>query len=547
MEGSAVDLRDYLRILRRGWPIVLAFVALGLAAGIAITVSTTKIYQASTQLFVSAQGTTDATQAAQGATYAQDTVQSLVNVVDSQSVLADPSAKARNTLLARLNKQFKTDYTLAELQSKVSASAPLNKTLITISASDHNPVLASWLANNVAAKFTNYVTGTLSQIDPQTGKPLISVTPYQGAQVPGAPIKPNKVLDIALGFVLGLLLGIGVVILRDVLDTTVKGPGDFEALDLAVLGMVPLDKRTIKQPISFRADPHSARSEAYRQLRTNLQFVNVDDAPRIIAVTSAIPGEGKTTTAMNLAAAMADAGHRVILVEADLRRPNIAKTLGLVSEVGFTSVLIGQTTLLDALQNVARNFAVLTCGPVPPNPSELLVSAQAKQLLRSVADHADFVIVDTAPLLPVADGSEIAVIADATILVHRAGKTTRDQAARCVTALEKVGERPVGVVLNMISRSSGRYDYEYAYTYTYRPDRSHSGDSTAATQQLPAVNGHAPSSNGHAAADSPASVAMFGDVAPAQGPVDEELPTHGAVEAPRPAPSHERSDESETS
>ena len=185
-------------------------------------------------------------------------------------------------------------------------------------------------------------------------------------------------------------------------------------------------------PIAFRGDPHSVRSEAYRQLRTNLQFVNVDHAPRIIAVTSAIPGEGKTTTALNLAAALAEAGHRVCLIEADLRRPTIAKTLGLVADVGFTTVLIGQSTVEAALQNVGRNFAVLTSGPVPPNPSELLISEQARHVIEAVIAQTDYTIIDTAPLLPVTDGAEVAALADATVVVHRAGKTTRDQAGRSV-------------------------------------------------------------------------------------------------------------------
>ena len=260
--------------------------------------------------------------------------------------------------------------------------------------------------------------------------------------------------------------------LRDVLDNTVKGPQDFEELGVPVLGLVPFDKRTAKTPVAFRGDPHSSRSEAYRQLRTNMQFINVDNAPRVIAITSAVPGEGKTITAINLAAALAEAGYRVCLIEADLRRPTIAKTLGLVSDVGFTTALIGKTPVESVLQNAGRNLAVLTCGPVPPNPSELLLSAQAKTIIQQLAAKVDFTIIDTAPLLPVADGAEVAALADATLVVHHAGKTTKDQVARSVEALAKVGERPVGAVLNMMTRSRGNYDYGYGYYYAYRPDRS---------------------------------------------------------------------------
>jgi Mrp family chromosome partitioning ATPase len=146
-----------------------------------------------------------------------------------------------------------------------------------------------------------------------------------------------------------------------------------------------------------------------------------------------------------------------------------------VPDVGFTTVLIGQIPLEGALQNAGRNFAVLTSGSVPPNPSELFISGQAQAIIRQVAAHVDYTIIDTAPLLPVADGAEAAAMADATLVVHRAGKTTREQVERSIEALEKVGERPVGVILNMITRGGGRYDYEYNYYYTYRPNRARAG------------------------------------------------------------------------
>jgi len=144
-----------------------------------------------------------------------------------------------------------------------------------------------------------------------------------------------------------------------------------------------------------------------------------------------------------------------------------------VGDVGFTTVLIGKAPVESVLQNAGRNLAVLTSGPVPPNPSELLISEHAREVIADIASKVDFTIIDTAPLLPVTDGAEIATIADATLIVARSGKTTRDQAQRSVEALAKVGERPVGVILNMITRGRGNYDYGYGYYYTdYRPKRS---------------------------------------------------------------------------
>jgi non-specific protein-tyrosine kinase len=245
-----------------------------------------------------------------------------------------------------------------------------------------------------------------------------------------------------------------------VLDHTAQ-PEDFARLGVPLLAAIPLDKRTAKAPAALRDDPRSARSEAYRQLRTNLQFIDVDNPPRIIAVTSAVSGEGKSITAINLAVALAETGARVCLIGGDLRRPTIAQSLGLVGDVGLTTVLIGRAPIDSVLQSAGPNLTVLTSGPVPPNPSELLISVHARETIQHVAAGVDFTIIDTAPLLPVSDGAEVATIADATIIVARVGKTTRDQAARSVEALAKVGERPVGVILNMVARIRGSYDSEY--------------------------------------------------------------------------------------
>jgi capsular exopolysaccharide synthesis family protein len=456
-----LDLRDYIRLLRRGWPVVVALILAGTAAGVGLTLATTKVYQADVQVFVGTSSTASAADLNQGNTFTQDRVQSYTSIATSPKVTTP------------VIEQLHLSLTDAQLAAKISADAPLNKTLVNLHVTDNDPRTSAKLANAVGDQFDKVV----QQVEARNadGTSVVVLTTIHPATTPTSPIKPSPIINIGLGLVLGLLVGVGIIVLRDVLDNTIKGPSDFTELDVPVLGTVPFDKRAAQAPISFRKDPHSLRSEAYRQLRTNLQFVNIDKTPRVIAVTSAIPGEGKSTTAMNLAAALAEAGHRVVLIEADLRRPTIAKTLGLVSEVGLTTVLIGQTTLDDALQNAGRNLAVLTSGPVPPNPSELLTSAHARTLIATIAERADFTIIDTAPLLPVADAAEIATIAEATLIVHRPGKTTREQALRSIGALEKVGERPVGVVLNMVTKGSGRYDYEQNYYYSYRPDRARRG------------------------------------------------------------------------
>jgi non-specific protein-tyrosine kinase len=198
-------------------------------------------------------------------------------------------------------------------------------------------------------------------------------------------------------------------------------------------------------------------------LRANLQFANVDQHPRVIAVTSAIPGEGKTTVAINLASSLAEAGFTVCLVDADLRRPTIATTLGMAGAVGLTSVLIHQIDVNDALQNAGSNLYVLSSGPLPPNPSEVLASSFVRTVIRQLLDNVDYVILDTAPVLPVSDGSEVCALADGALLVARYGKATDAQIKRAVQTLRRVDANLVGVVLNRVPVRRSMSDYGYGY------------------------------------------------------------------------------------
>ena len=489
-----MELRDYVRVLRRGWAVVLAITLVGVALGVGLTLLTTKVYQANAQVFVSSY-TVQSTSSQDG-----------LNTSSLQARVsgAYPDLATAPEMLAAVlaNKQVtdrldKTDTTLSasDLKKKISADVAANSFVVSLHVQDTNAETAALLANALTDAYVNLVPNFYEQQVPTTitqadgtvkagpPNPAVQMRVTQEATVPAGPIKPNKIINIGVGFVIGLLVGVGVALMREILDNTVKGASDFEELGIPLLAQVVFDKRAARTPIAFRGDAHSPRSEAYRQLRTNLQFVDIDNPPRIISITSAVPGEGKSSTAINLAAALAEAGSRVCLIEADLRRPSIAKALGLVSDVGFTTAVIGKAPIETVLQNAGKNLAVLTCGPIPPNPSELLLSKHAKQVIYDIADKVDYVIIDTPPLLPVTDGAEISTIADATLLVHRAARTTRDQAARSLEALEKVGRRPVGVILNMVTRGGGggRYDYEYGYYYSaYRPRKDADAGTPAA-------------------------------------------------------------------
>ncbi len=223
-----------------------------------------------------------------------------------------------------------------------------------------------------------------------------------------------------------------------------------EVVSAPLLGLIPFDPQASSTPLIVGDSAWSSRAEALRKLRTNLRFVDVEGSARVIAVTSALPGEGKSTLACNLAIALAEAGWQVLLVDADLRGPRVADYLGLPSGAGLTDVLIGAVEVEDVLQPWGeRPMLVLPGGSVPPNPSELLGSKAMADLLLSLRALTDIVIIDTPPLLAFTDGAVVAVQADGALLVARQGKTSDAQSAAAAQSLHAVKARVLGCVLNM--------------------------------------------------------------------------------------------------
>ena len=452
-----MSLRDYLRVLRKRWRLIVAVLLVCILAGSAYLLSSTKKYEATAQIFVSTAGAQDTTAADlnSGNTFTQARVQSYTSVANSPAV-TEP-------VLNQLGLAMGVD----ALAHEITADAPLNKVLINLHVTDRNPARAAALANAVATQFSKVVE-SLEQTTATQASP-VKLTVTHPAQVPTSASSPRPKLDIALAVLVGLVLGLGLAFLREMLDNTVKDPDELATHSaLPVLGMIPWDRHAVTVPISFRADAHGSRAEGFRQLRTNLQFVDIDNPPKVFAVTSALPQEGKSHTALNFAAALAEAGQRVCLIEADLRKPSLADALGIVGDIGLTAVLIGRASLADVVQQVGDNLEVLVAGAVPPNPSELLNSEAFRHTLRSVRTRADTVVIDTAPLLPVADGAQIAALADATVLVVRAGKTSREEISRAIETLANVDVTPVGVVLSMAQNHRGS---GYNYYQEYRPNR----------------------------------------------------------------------------
>ncbi len=453
-----MTLRAYVRILRERWRIVA--LALLLTTGLAtlFTALTPKQYQADALVFVSSNGT----RASTGQYDEQAATQAQVTTFSQLVAIPEIVDAVRSKLNLPLSQ--------AQVAAKLSATAPTAQTLIIIHATDGNPDLAAAIANQAATEFCRVMEDYKRPTD--SSKSDVKLIVSRRATSPDSPVSPKPVLNISLGVLIGLLLGVALAVARDVLDTRIK---DVEGLSAAAgrptMGVIAEDHKAERHPIATRAGTRNVRAENFRQLRANLQFANVDEHPRVIAVTSSVPNEGKTMVAINLASTLAEAGFTVCLVDADLRRPTIAKLLGLARPVGLTNVLIQQIDLLDALQPAGSNLFVLSSGPTPPNPSEVLASSYVREVIRSLLDRVDYVIIDTAPLLPVADGSEVAALADGSLLVARHKVTTEPQIKRAVATLERVDANLVGVVLN---RLPNRRTGEYSYTY-YRAEGTNHG------------------------------------------------------------------------
>jgi non-specific protein-tyrosine kinase len=451
-----VTLRSYLRVLGERWKLLLVFVLAAVIVAIGLTALTPKTYTASVQIFLSANSNSQAL-ANQDNLYVQTLVQTYASIVDNPDVL---HAVQRDLSLPLSD---------SALRGKISATAPTGKSIVDLHVSDGSAARAAAIANSAAKAFVTTVQDFASSVR------LFVTDP---ATAPKSPASPKPVLNITLGVLLGLLVGAALAVALDILDNRVKNADDLSKVaDAPTMGVIVEDPKTQRHPIATRAGTRNIRAENFRQLRANLQFANVDQHPRVIAVTSSIPGEGKTTVAINLASTLAEAGFSVCLVDADLRRPTIAKALGLLSPVGLTSVLIHQIELTEALQNAGSSFYVLTSGPTPPNPSEVLASSYVRDVIRSLLDKVDYVVCDTAPLLPVADGSEVAALADGTLLVARYGLTTDTHVKRAVHTLHQVDARVLGVVLNRVPpRKNSEYGYTYYRSENEAPTHAHRSD-----------------------------------------------------------------------
>lgn len=477
---AGLDLRDYLKVIRTYWKGIVSFTLLATLAAMGWTVLQPKVYSSDSSGIVVTPGSDNVSLSLAGDSLAKAKVKNYESVAKSRLVA--------DRVIAALDLNTTADALLGSISVKV----PLETAEIRVTAESTDPATAQRLAdawvNGLAAQVEAIETapaeasGATTDAESQAGATAtaVRVLPLGKAVLPTGPTSPNTKLNLTLGALVGLALGVAYAVIRRHLDRRIRSAAEIEQVfGIPAIGTLPLDHRLDGKSTVLDAgipaqvhDAGGAMAEALRELRTNISFLDVDQPPRIIVVTSSVQSEGKSTVTANLAVTMAAAGENVVVVDGDLRRPTLVDVFNLVPGAGVTDVLAGTAELEDVLQpwSALPNLTVLGSGRIPPNPSELLGSMAMKNMLKALAENAT-VLIDAPPLLPVTDAAVLTRVADGAIVVIRTGRTTQDQLAQSMGNLDKVKGRVLGAVLNYLP-TRGTDSYSYYGTYTAAPEKT---------------------------------------------------------------------------
>jgi capsular exopolysaccharide synthesis family protein len=498
--GTEPTFRAYLHILRQRKWWVGSIAVLGLAVSLVFSFTAHKQYSATAQLLVQPSAVTSGLGVAQQPVTQTD-VETELQLVTSAPVQQAVRAQLKSTPAVSASEVGQTNVMAITATSPVPSRAALIANLYANAFVQYRQAVASRSLASAEAQLRSQISSIghqLSSFHGSTTSPAASalfdqqavlkeqlaqmqvsgavdtgevvlVTP---AQAPVSPSSPKPVQDALLGLAAGLALGLAAVFVRDSLDDRLTSK---EAAEQAgggpVLAMTPVVASWRQKPVVVSAtEPTSPAAESYRSLRTALQFARQEQQLRSVVVTSPGVGDGKTSTLANLGVVFAQAGERVVLVSCDLRRPRIGEFFGLDEQAGLTCVLAGRRTLEEVLLPVPGldRLSLLPAGPVPPNPAELLNSAPAREILARLEEDFDLVLIDSPPVLPVTDAAILSQHADATLMLAAAGQTSKADLRRAVEKLDQVGATILGIVLNKVTRHTGR-NYGYGYSYTDKP------------------------------------------------------------------------------
>ncbi len=442
---------DVLGLLRRHWLFVLVLALLGAAAGLAWAATRTPEYTARAEVIIAVTSGQTTGELAQGSNFSQQQARNFAALA------------TREIVLAPVIDRLELETNVADLRRSVSATVPLNTSLISLQAVHPSPQTAADISNAVAQELAHTVTGLSPKVDDLQGAPVRAQL-VETAATPEAPSSPNITLSAVFGLLAGLILGVAVQVVSEVAVSRIRTTGQLEsATNAPVLGVISRDRETAQHPVAVVAAPHSIRAEQVRHVRTALKFIS-SGKNRAFVVSSAVSGEGKSTTAANIAAAFAADGASTCLIEADLRRPTLADVLDLSSGIGLSDVIAGEYTIDEALQTWGpHQLHVVTAGSPPPNPSELLGSEDGLEVLRQLHDRFAVIIVDTPPVTAVTDPIVLGRHFGGLVLVVGANGARVSDLRRTMMALTAAEVPLNGTLLNLMKEEeAGTYAYTSA-------------------------------------------------------------------------------------
>ena len=483
-EGTGIGLRQYLDVVWRRKLIVVSVLALAIGAASALTLATKSLYEAQTTIVVGQNGG----------------IVSPANANAIQPFSATMKELLKSTILAReVIGDLHLELTPVQLLGSVSVSFNPESAALAVSVVDHDPSQARAIAERNGVNFSRLVAERLGKRIPTTpgtpATPPLTASVFDPAHIIPGKVEPKPTRNLRVAGILGLVLGLLGAFLRDYFDRTLRTVDEIErAFGVPVIGQIPTVRSGNRERTRILWDENGDFAESFRGLRANLQYLAVQWPLRTILVTSPAANQGKTTVCASLATAIVQAGKSVVLIEADLRRPRLADTFGLPRlRPGLTSVLVGNSQLGRATEEIklpstlgqakGQDWAitVLPSGPLPPNPSELVGSPRMRRLVDGLADLYDTVILDSPPILPVADSLALAKLVDGVIIVVRAKSATRDDAHAVRSLADRLGIHLVGVVMTDVPRR----DHYYAeYSSELVPDQEESPDNGLAARVI---------------------------------------------------------------
>lgn len=434
---SITELRAYAGILVKHWVTVVTLAVAGFLVALVFSAQLAPQYEASSTLYVSARANqpvaTD--DLLQGSNYAHESMTSYVDLATTALVFDRVAEQLGNPSDAIAN--------MLEVES------PEGSVLLKFTATNTSPEMAASVVNAAGTVFIDVIQHEIEIAAAGQDSP-VRVQVVDSAAVPEDPVGPNIASNSFLGLLAGLVLGVSVVALRVFLDTRLHSARELEEHSgYPVVGRIGFDEQIKHRPLIIHSEYHSPQAEAFRTLRTNLQFLQPGENSVTLMVTSATPSEGKTHVAANLAIVLAASGVSVVLIEADLRRPRLSHVMGIEGGAGLTDVLINRAKLAEVLQPWGLDdLTVLPAGHIPPNPSEVLGSSHMQNVLEELQDQADYVLIDAPPLLPVTDAAVISKLATGTLLVTALEQTKRQELTQAIGTLETIDSRLLGLVVN---------------------------------------------------------------------------------------------------